>query len=145
VSNQKQRKQPSLTVDAIVIHDDKILLIKRKNPPFRDHYALPGGFVEYGETTENACLRELMEETGVKGEIISLVGVYSDPNRDPRGHVISIAYLCKPLSTNVKAGSDAKQAQWLPLSELDNIKLAFDHKKIVRDALNKYRDFEREI
>ncbi len=145
MSNQKQRKQPSLTVDAIVIHDDKILLIKRKNPPFRDHYALPGGFVEYGETTENACLRELMEETGVKGEIISLVGVYSDPNRDPRGHVISIAYLCKPLSTNVKAGSDAKQAQWLPLSELDNIKLAFDHKKIVRDALNKYRDFEREI
>jgi len=132
-----QRRTPLLAVDAVIIKDDEIALIKRKNPPFKDMYALPGGFVEYGETTENACVREAKEETGLDVEIVKLVGVYSDPGRDPRGHVISIVYLCKPKTANIKAGSDAKEAQWIKIEEIKKgeIKLAFDHEKIIKDAL----------
>ena len=132
-------RQPAITVDAVIICKDKIVLIKRKNPPFKDHYALPGGFVEYGETTEDACKREAKEETGLDVEIIDLIGVYSDPKRDPRGHTITIAYLCKPKSTEVSAGSDAKSAMWMDLKDVveGKIELAFDHQKIINDAVRK--------
>ncbi|MGQ4890995.1 MAG: NUDIX domain-containing protein [Candidatus Njordarchaeia archaeon] len=133
-------RQPAITVDAIIIHEDRVALIKRRNPPYKDHFALPGGFIEYGETAENACKREAKEETGLDVEIIDLVGVYSDPKRDPRGHTITIAYLCKPRSVDIKAGSDAKSAMWIPISDViqGKIKLAFDHDKILKDALKKY-------
>ena len=132
-------RQPAITVDAVIIHEGKIVLIKRGNPPFKDHYALPGGFVEYGETTENACKREAKEETGLDVDIIDLIGVYSDPKRDPRGHTITIAYLCKPKTTEVSAGSDAKSAMWIDLKKVTEgrIELAFDHQKIVNDAIRK--------
>ena len=132
-------RQPAITVDAVIIYKDKIVLIKRKNPPFKDHYALPGGFVEYGETTEDACKREAKEETGLDVEIIDLIGVYSDPKRDPRGHTITIAYLCKPKSTEISAGSDAKYAMWMDLKDVieGKIELAFDHQKIINDAVRK--------
>jgi 8-oxo-dGTP diphosphatase len=122
----------TLTVDAIIPYQGKIVLIKRLNEPFKGHYALPGGIVEYGEKVEDAVLREVEEETGLKGEIHSLVGVYSDPNRDPRGHFVSVCFVVLPKGGELKAGSDAKEVGLFSLDELP--KLAFDHEKMIKDA-----------
>jgi len=122
----------TLTVDAIIPYEGKIVLIKRLNEPYKGYYALPGGIVEYGERVEDAVLREVEEETGVKGEIHSLVGVYSDPHRDPRGHFVSICFIVLPVGGELKAGSDAREVE---LFSLDNLpKLAFDHEKMIKDA-----------
>ncbi len=121
----------TLTVDAIVVYKGGIVLIKRLNDPFKGYYALPGGIVEYGESTENAVLRELKEETGLEGKIYKLVGIYSEPNRDPRGHFVSVCYIIVGEG-KLKAGSDAKEAKVFHLDTLP--KLAFDHGKMVEDA-----------
>lgn len=127
-------KTPLLSVDCIVFdRDDRLLLIRRGNPPFKGRYALPGGFVDVGETVEDAALRELKEETGVDGKVIRLVGVYSDPKRDPRGHTVSAAFLIKPRSTKVVGGDDAASAQFV--GNWRELKLAFDHGSILADAL----------
>lgn len=126
-------RNPALTVDAVLIENRRVLLIRRKNPPFQGKYALPGGFVEYGESTESAVLRELKEETGIDAKIIKLIGVYSDPERDPRGHTVSVAYLVKRISGDIRAGDDAEQAKFFLLNNLPD--LAFDHKKIIMDAV----------
>lgn len=123
-----------LTTDAIVFRNNRILLIKRKNDPYKNAWALPGGFINYGETVENACLRELEEETGLTGEIQNLSGVYSSPDRDPRGHTISIAFIVSVKSSKFNAGDDAQEAKWFDMSKLPE--LAFDHLNIVKDALS---------
>lgn len=125
-------KKPSIAVDGILIKNNKILLIKRKNEPFKGKWALPGGFVEYGERVEEAVLREFEEEVGIKAKIKRLLGVYSDPNRDPRGHVISIVFLLEGEGIP-RAGDDAKDAKFFDLDDLPP--LAFDHDKIIRDAI----------
>ncbi|MDP2766382.1 MAG: NUDIX hydrolase [Candidatus Methanoperedens sp.] len=122
---------PLLTVDALIIYEGKIVLIKRKNPPFEDRFALPGGFVEVGETVEEAVVREAKEETGLDIGLIKLQGVYSDPSRDPRGHTVSICYLAKGRG-KLKAGSDAKDIRLFDLYEIPE--LAFDHNKIIENA-----------
>ena len=122
-----------LTTDAVVFKDKKVLLIKRLKEPYKNYWALPGGFVEYGEKTEDACLRELEEETSLKGNIEKLIGVYSKPDRDPRGHTISIAYIVSAKSDKVKPSDDAKEVKWFPVDNLP--KLAFDHLDIIKDAL----------
>jgi len=122
-----------LTTDSVVLSDNRILLIKRLKSPFKNCWALPGGFVEYGETTEKACLRELKEETSIEGEIEKLIGVYSNPDRDPRGHTVSIAYLVTPFNEEAKPSDDAKKVKWIPINQLP--KLAFDHLDIINDAL----------
>jgi 8-oxo-dGTP diphosphatase len=127
-------KQPKLTVDAVVFDDEgRLLLIKRKSPPFKGCYALPGGFVEVGETVEDAVRRELMEETGVTANSERLVGIYSEPARDPRGHVVSIAFLMKVRPATPKAGDDAAAAAFV--ADWRSKHLAFDHAKIVADAV----------
>lgn len=130
--NLPDMKCITLTVDAIIPYHRKIVLIKRKNDPFKDFYALPGGIVEYGESVENAVLREVEEETNLKCKIHSLVGVYSDPKRDPRGHFVSICFIVLPVGGELKSGSDAKEVSLFSLEELP--KLAFDHEKMIRDA-----------
>jgi 8-oxo-dGTP diphosphatase len=83
---------PLLTVDAVILfQQNSIVLIRRKNPPFKGELALPGGFVDIGETIENACIREAYEETNINVKLIKLIGVFSDPKRDPRGHTVSIS------------------------------------------------------
>ena len=124
-------KTPFLTVDALIIHEGKLVLIKRLNPPFRNQFALPGGFVEIGETVEAATLREAKEETGLDIELIRLLGVYSDPSRDPRGHTVTVCYLARGFG-KLKAGSDAKDIKLFGFNEIP--KLAFDHNKIIENA-----------
>jgi 8-oxo-dGTP diphosphatase len=122
----------TLTVDAIIPYEGKIVLIKRGCEPFKGCYALPGGIVEYGEKVEDAVLREVKEETGLDGKIYKLVGVYFDPARDPRGHFVSICYVVVPVGGELKAGSDAKEVELFPLDSLPE--LAFDHGKMIKDA-----------
>ncbi len=122
---------PSLTVDAVILFKNKLVLVKRKYPPYEGHFALPGGFVEIGESTEKAASREAFEETGLSVEILKLIGVYSDPERDPRRHTVSVCYLAKG-DGDLKSGSDADAVE---LFELDSIpELAFDHNKMINDA-----------
>ena len=125
---------PLLAVDCVVLDaSDRVLLIRRKNPPFVGDLALPGGFVEVGETVEDACRREVHEETGVSLTSLTLVGVYSDPKRDPRGHTCSVAFLSRIGVTELKPGDDAADADWFAHDE--GLPLAFDHAAILRDAL----------
>ncbi|MCK4459201.1 MAG: tRNA (N6-threonylcarbamoyladenosine(37)-N6)-methyltransferase TrmO [Methanosarcinales archaeon] len=126
---------PALTVDAIILHQQKIVLIKRKNPPFKDHYALPGGFVDVEETVEDAARREAKEETGLDIDIIRLVGIYSDPARDPRRHTVSACYLAEGSGT-LQAGSDATCAELFDQNLLPE--LAFDHGRMIADAFGKF-------
>lgn len=131
-----KRRESSVTIDAIILNEKReVLLIKRKNEPFKGFWALPGGFVEYGEIVEDAVLREVKEETGLDVEIIKLFNVYSDPKRDPRGHTISIVYYCKVKGGFLKGGDDAKEAKWLKVDQ--DLKLAFDHNKILREFFEK--------
>ena len=129
----KERKTPALAVDAIVVKNGKILLIRRANEPFKGKWALVGGFVEYGETTENAVKREVEEETGMKVEVKELLGVYSEPKRDPRGHVVSISYIVESKSDEIKINEEVKEARFFSLEEIKSMELAFDHAKIIRD------------
>ena len=126
-------KTPALTTDC-VIHDEegRVLLVRRKNEPFKGAYALPGGFVDIGETVEAGCRREVLEEAGIDVGDLRLVGVYSDPGRDPRGHTVSIVYLGLVPSALTRAGSDAEAAEWV--EDWRNLKLAFDHAVILEDA-----------
>jgi 8-oxo-dGTP diphosphatase len=120
-------------VDVVVPSEGgRILLIRRGSDPYEGHWALPGGFVEVGETLETAAAREAEEETGLKVEIVRLVGVYSDPERDPRGHNVSVAYLARAQDGEPSAASDAAEASFM---EPSTVELAFDHEKIIADAL----------
>ena len=130
------KKGPALTVDAVVEKDGRLLLIRRGREPFKGLYALPGGFVEHCEMTERAVLRELEEETGIKGRIKGLLCVRSDPARDPRGHTVSVVYVVEPLSEKATAGDDAKTVEWVRIDERILSKMAFDHADIVREYLS---------
>jgi 8-oxo-dGTP diphosphatase len=113
--------------------EGEVVLVRRKHEPFVGCQALPGGFVEIGETVESACRREVLEETGLELSELRLVGVYSDPKRDPRGHVVSIVYSTHLETTQQpRPGSDAASAEWI--KDWRNLSLAFDHAKIISDA-----------
>jgi 8-oxo-dGTP diphosphatase len=143
------KKSITLTVDGIVILPSEtevkdVLLIRRNNSPFKNHLALPGGIVEYGESTEKAVVREVREETSLEVQIKRLVGVYSDPGRDPRGHFVTIAYLCTPVGGKLKAGDDAQEALTTEFTN-ENLcqlgpQLAFDHQQILMDVLIGYNN-----
>jgi len=125
---------PLLNADCAIFNNDgAVLLIRRRHPPFAGEYALPGGFVEVGETVEAACIREVREETGLEVSELTLVGVYSRPGRDPRGHTVSVAFTTKlPNTVQSKAGSDAASVAWV--ADWRDVRLAFDHAEIVADA-----------
>jgi 8-oxo-dGTP diphosphatase len=126
-------KTPLLATDCAVFDaKGRVLLGRRKNPPFQGHYALPGGFVDIGETVEDACRRELREETGVKPGRLRLVGVYSDPKRDPRGHTCSVVFLAVVRRAKAAAGDDAAAVEWV--ENWRKAGLAFDHAKVLADA-----------
>lgn len=124
---------PLLTVDCVVVDEDgQILLIRRRNPPFAGRLALPGGFVDVGETVEAACRREVREETGVELGRLLLAGVYSSPDRDPRGHTCSVVFIGRIRRTRSQAGDDAASVEWRRRWRKDE--LAFDHHRVLADA-----------
>jgi len=134
----KTRKEKAKkTVDA-VIEDGKgnIVLIKRRYPPFIDHYALPGGFIEKGESPEHALKREVMEETNLSVKIVDKIGIYDDEDRDPRGLIHSTAYKCVVVGdiSKMQSGDDSKMVELIPIEKINELELAFDHKDIIRDA-----------
>lgn len=129
-------QNPSLTTDIFIFDDDlNFILIKRKNEPYKDYWALPGGFVDYGECVEDAAIREALEETSINVELKELVGVYSDPSRDPRGHTVSITYTARGNMKKMNAADDACDIGLFKQEDLEKINLAFDHAKIIKDCL----------
>ncbi len=134
-------QNPALTVDAVWIARGRVLLVRRRRAPFRDFWALPGGFVELRETVEEALARELREETGLVGRASGIVGVYSGPDRDPRKPTTTVAFLIRGHPREPRAGDDAGEAAWVPLREVRE--LAFDHGQILDDALRQVRAARR--
>lgn len=116
-------------------NDVQILLIERAKEPFAGYWAFPGGFVEEGESCEEAALRELKEETGLHLNSIEQIGTFSKPNRDPRGWVVTVAFYAWVEKTKLKpiAGDDAKNVKWFSIHNLPT--LAFDHQEILDKAL----------
>jgi 8-oxo-dGTP diphosphatase len=137
--NEKHYKNPTPTVDTIIQSDSQILLVKRKNEPFKGYFALPGGFINEGERVEDAAKREVKEETSLDIMLLEILGVYSEPGRDPRGHVISTVFIGKLSKGSYKiyalGQDDAIAIEWLNLEEVVNTRLGFDHKKIITDYI----------
>src|SRR5437870_3268219 len=123
-------KHPAVTVDGLVLVDERLVVVRRRNDPFRGMPALPGGFVELGETTLEAVVREVRDETGLETKVLRLVGVFSDPGRDPRGHTVTIGYALEAVGRRLKPGSGA--AAIVLVDPDDPPRMAFDHNEIVR-------------
>lgn len=137
--------RPSVTVDTVLFTiragELAVLMIRRGGPPFKGHWALPGGFVEENESLERAAARELQEETGVVQTVLEQLGAFGDPGRDPRGHTVSVAfYAFLVATTRPVAADDAADAQWVPLSTLARARVAFDHSRILALAVERLRE-----
>lgn len=122
-------RNPAPTVDIIIYMPNRgVVLVKRSHEPLG--YALPGGFVDEGETTEHAAIRETLEETYLNVQLTGLLGVYSDPTRDPRRHTLSAVYIAQASNPgDVRGGDDAAEAAFFPLEALPP--LVFDHERIL--------------
>lgn len=131
---EKGRKTRAVTADGLVIQKEKILLVRRNHGPYEGFWAIPGGYVELGETCEEAVLREVEEETGLKTKIKDFVGVYSAPSRDPK-QTITVAYLLAIKDGTVQKSEEATDIKWFSLNKLPP--LAFDHQKIIKDCVKK--------
>lgn len=134
--------RPAVTADCIVItreSEPKVLLIRRGGAPFKGGWAFPGGFMNMNETTEQCAIRELKEETGLQISNIQQIGAYSKVDRDPRGRIVTVAYLAivdEPIA--VTGQDDAAKAEWWTISDLPH--LAFDHYDIIQDAIRTYKE-----
>jgi ADP-ribose pyrophosphatase YjhB (NUDIX family) len=129
LKTSRNRRAPIPTVDIIIKNNNGILLIKRKNPP--EGWALPGGFVDYGESLESAAVREAKEETGLDVELTRQFHTYSEPERDPRHHTITTVFIAKAAGKAV-AGDDAKEVGMFGRDALPE-QIAFDHRNIIQD------------
>ena len=142
-SHSYEYERPALTVDVVIYtiqgNDLKVLLIQRNSDPFKDMWAIPGGFVLKGETLSEAAARELAEETGVKDIYLEQLYSFGDPGRDPRGWVVTVSYYALISSDNLKieADTDAKDVKWFSVYDLPA--LAFDHDKILSLSLERLR------
>jgi 8-oxo-dGTP diphosphatase len=123
-------RNPRPTVDILFNRPGEVLLIRRKNPPAG--WALPGGFVDYGESVEQAAEREAFEETGLRAHGLRQFRVYSEPGRDPRFHTITVVFVAESRG-ELRAGDDASEARWFALDNLPD-DMAFDHAKVIADA-----------
>lgn len=143
MGNLEKYQKPSVTVDIIIFtikeNDLKVLLVKRGVEPFKEMWAIPGGFIKINESLEQAAKRELQEETGVKDVYLEQLYTFGDVNRDPRERVITVAYfaLINSEKVKLKATTDVKEAKWFSVFKLP--KLAFDHEKILNYAIKRLR------
>jgi mutator protein MutT len=128
-----QYRNPTPTVDVILQRQSRILMVRRKKDPFKGQLALPGGFVNEGETAEAAVKREAMEETSLEVEPIEILGVYSDPKRDPRKHILTVVFVGIIVGGSDRAGDDAESIEWVDLADIEKQQIAFDHMTILRD------------
>ena len=134
--------RPGLTADAVIFGFDRqeeklyVLMVRRGIPPYEGYYAFPGGFVGSDETVQDACHRELREETGVEAERLKEVGVFSDPQRDPRGRIVSVAFfgLVEKAEQQPVGKDDAASAEWVLPDDLEE-ELAFDHGEILKRGM----------
>ncbi|NHJ24301.1 MAG: NUDIX hydrolase [Candidatus Lokiarchaeota archaeon] len=130
-------EEKGYTADAVIVDDNRnVILIKRKYYPYIGKYALPGGFIKYNEDAKQAVIREVREETNLVVEIDDKIGTYDQKGRDPRGRIVSTAFKChlvKDLS-KMAGGDDATVADAIPIEKVKNMDLAFDHKRILKDA-----------
>jgi 8-oxo-dGTP diphosphatase len=137
--NEKNYKNPTPTVDAIIQKNSQILLIERKKEPFKGYLVLPGGFVNEGERVEDAARREVKEETSLDIVLLEILGVYSEPRRDPRGHVMSTVFIGEIPKSSYRvdaiAQDDAAAIEWLNPEEVVNTRFGFDHGKIITDYI----------
>ena len=133
----ERHRNPIPTVDVIIEQNSRILMIRRKNDPYKGCLALPGGFVDEWEKIEDAARREANEETSLNIHLVDILGVYSDPKRDPRGHLISTVFVGIVPSDNVSveasAQDDASEVEWIKFEAIIKSNIAFDHKKILFD------------
>lgn len=134
-------KTPFLTTDSVIIKNGRILLEKRKSGLFGGYWALPGGFVKMSETLKEAIKREVLEETGLKVVPEKTIGIYDDPKRDPEhGHAVTVAFMCRITGGKVRLQpEEVADLRFFPLSETRKLKIAFDHRKIISDALKMQR------
>jgi len=137
--------RPAVTVDVVLFTiragDLAVLLIRRGQPPFKGHWALPGGFVEESESLVHAAARELEEETGLVQPLLDQLGAFGDPGRDPRGHTVSVpfyAFVVAPMRP--VAADDAADAQWVSVARLGRSRVAFDHDQIIALAVERLRE-----
>jgi 8-oxo-dGTP diphosphatase len=121
-----------VTVDCVVFDGEAVVLIKRGHEPFKDYFALPGGFVDLNESVEEACKRELLEETGLVAKNLKMISVYSEPSRDRYRHTVSVTFLAEADLSSLKAGDDAASVELV--KDWRSASLAFDHKQIIEDA-----------
>ena len=133
----ERHRNPIPTVDVIIEENSRILMIRRKNDPYKGCLALPGGFVDEWEKIEDAARREANEETSLNIHLVDILGVYSDPKRDPRGHLISTVFVgivpTDNLPVEASAQDDASEVEWINLEAINKSNIAFDHKKILFD------------
>lgn len=140
---KESHEKPAITTDIVIftIRNNRlnVLLIKRNLEPFKGKWALPGGFVKIDESLESAAKRELEEETGVKDVYLEQLYTFGEPRRDPRGRVITVAYMALANADRItlQAATDAEEAEWTPISDIQN--LAFDHRTIINYALKRLR------
>jgi 8-oxo-dGTP diphosphatase len=128
---------PILAADGLVRDaEGRVLLIRRKNPPFEGTWALPGGFIDVGEDPREGCEREMREETCLEVSVEELGGFYGRPDRDPRGHTCTVVYRCRVLSGEAKGADDAAEARWFRPEELAGTPLAFDHREVLAELLD---------
>lgn len=129
--------RPALTADVLVFSHDRreVILIRRKNEPYKDCWALPGGFMDMNETIEQCAVRELKEETNIDVSDLYLIGVFSKVDRDPRGRTVTVAYYCfaDKETIAIKALDDAAEIAWCKIDSMPV--LAFDHKEVIEKAL----------
>ncbi|MBI5159206.1 NUDIX hydrolase [Candidatus Micrarchaeota archaeon] len=131
------RPRPAV-VDAVVFNgENEVLLVKRGTEPFKGWWAIPGGFMEFNETAEQAVAREVKEETGLDVKVKRLLGVYSSPERDVTRQTVACVFICEPIGGTLKGGDDAVEAKWFSLEKLPP--LGFDHPAIIKNALEKIR------
>ncbi len=127
-------KSPKIAVDPLIIRENKIVLINRKIKPFKGLLDFPGGMVEYGETVEQAVMREAKEETGLEIKVKDILGVYSSLRRDPRFHCITIAFIANPIGGKLKGSFEGEPA-WYDIRKIKSNELGFDHGIILKDYL----------